>query len=238
MADTTPQAPAKDLPVIKFLVFIIDWSKVKVVSTVFEAEKVRFHYVTKAKGTASSDILDLLGIGTSEKAVLTCLEQDVLVPVLLREVRKKLGRHSAGAGIAFTIPLSGINNPVMRVFTQRILNNETIDKEAAMGTDKHDLIISIINQGYSDEFMAVAKEAGATGGTVISARGLAHEGPVKFFGVSLQEEKEIILIVTHRDKKTPIMQAISQHYGLSSKAEGVVFSLPVDHVMGLNLDPL
>jgi hypothetical protein len=191
--------------------------------------------------------LDLLGIGASDKAVVLCLEQAVMVPVLLREVRKKLGFHSPGAGIAFTVPLSGINNPILRVFKESIHKNEKIAVEFAnsrpenqgdaMSTEiTHDLILSIINQGYSDEFMTTAKEAGATGGTVISARGLAHEGAVKFFGVSVQDEKEIIIILTNREKKVPIMQAVSKIHGLNSKAEGLVFSLPVDAVMGLSFE--
>jgi nitrogen regulatory protein PII len=101
---------------------------------------------------------------------------------------------------------------------------------------KHDLIVSIINQGYSDEFMAAAREAGATGGTVINARGLAHQGPVKFFGVSVQEERELIITLTSREKKAPIMQAVSQAYGITTEAGGIIFSLPVDTIMGLNLE--
>ncbi|MDR0623523.1 MAG: hypothetical protein LBG10_03750 [Treponema sp.] len=234
-----PGKPAS-LPVIKLLFFIIDWSKTKVISSVFEEEKVRFHFISKGKGTASSEILDLLGIGASDKAVILCLEQDMMVPVLLREVRKKLGFHSPGAGIAFTVPLSGINNPILQVFKESISKNDKIaadQEEGAMPSEiKNDLIISIINQGYCDEFMTTAREAGATGGTVLNARGMAHQGPVKFFGVSVQDEKEIIIILTRRDKKTAIMQAVSQAYGITSKAEGIVFSLPVDKVMGLNFE--
>ncbi|MDR2159773.1 MAG: hypothetical protein LBP23_06875 [Treponema sp.] len=242
----TPAAvPRHDMPVIKLLFFIVDWSRIRVVSSIFEDEKVRFHFISKGRGTASSDILDLLGIGASDKAVILCLEQDVMVPVLLREVRKKLGFRSPGAGIAFTVPLSGINNPILQVFKKSIHKNDKLsDKvfsEKEGGTTvgceiKHDLIVSIINQGYSDEFMTAAREAGATGGTVINARGLAHQGPVKFFGVSVQEEREIIIILTGRDKKASIMQAVSQAYGISTKAGGIVFSLPVDSVQGLNLD--
>jgi nitrogen regulatory protein PII len=228
------------MPVLKVLIFIIDWGKTKAISTVFEQENVRFHFITKGRGTASSEILDLLGIGSSEKAVVICLEQEVLVSVLLKEVRKKVGFHSPGAGIAFTIPLSGINHPILKVFKESILKNEKIslEKDAAkMSTDtKHDLIVSIINQGYSDEFMTTAREAGASGGTVINARGLAHQGPVKFFGVSVQDEREIVIILSSREKKAAIMQAVSQAHGITSKAGGIVFSLPVDHVMGLSFE--
>jgi nitrogen regulatory protein PII len=242
----------KSPPRLKLVFFIVDWSKTQIISDVFEEEKVRFHFISKATGTARTEILDILGIGTSEKALVLCLEQEVLVPVLLKEVRKKLGFHNPGAGIAFTVPLSGINTPLLRVFKESIHQNEKIAAEnnnfrfekqggAAMAAETkteitNDLIIAVINNGYSEEFMTAAREAGATGGTVINARGLSHEGPVKFFGVSVQDEKEIVIILTNREKKVPIMAAVSKTCGLGSRAEGLVFSLPVDSVLGLSFE--
>jgi hypothetical protein len=227
------------IPILKCVFFIIDWNKIDIISQVFEQDNVRFHFLYKGRGTASSDILDLLGIGSTEKAVVMCLEQDLMVPVLLKEVSKKLGLHSPGAGIAFTIPLSGINSLILQAFKESVEKHlETKsekDREKMSNEIKHDLIISVINHGYSDEFMAVAKKAGATGGTVISARGVAHRGPVKFFGISVQDEKEIIIIVAAREKKTAIMRAVSISHGVSTKAGGIVFSLPVDGIMGLDL---
>ncbi|MDR3116197.1 MAG: hypothetical protein LBU25_11860 [Treponema sp.] len=229
---------------LKLLFVVMDWNKLKVVSKVFDKEKIPFHFVSKGKGTASSEILDLLGIGSSEKAVFLCLEQAGMVPFLIKEVRKKLGVHSVGAGIAFTVPLSGINNLILKLFKEpdpstglETANNqaENTKEGVTVSTEiRNDVIITIINQGYSDEFMTVAREAGATGGTVINARGLDHQKTVKFFGVSVQDEKEIILILTSRERKLPIMQAVSKAYGITTEAEGLVFSLPVDKVMGLN----
>ncbi|MDR2376229.1 MAG: hypothetical protein LBD96_07315 [Treponema sp.] len=231
---------SRSQPRLKLVVFIIDWSKIHLLSQVFDQEHVRFHFITKGRGTANSEILDLLGIGANDKAVVICLEQEILAPVLLKEVRHKIGRRSPGAGIAFSIPLSGINTPVLRVFKESILKNEKINPvqegEPMKSEINNDLIVSIINQGYSDEFMTVAREAGAAGGTVINARGLAHAGPVKFFGVSVQDEKEIVLVLSSREKKVPIMQAVSQACGITTKAGGIVFSLPVDQVMGMSSD--
>jgi hypothetical protein len=226
-------------PLLKCVVFIIDWNKTQAITDTFEQENVRFHFIFKGWGTASSEILDLLGIGSTEKAVIICLEQDVMVPVLLKEASKKLGLHNPGAGIAFTLPLSGINQPVLQVFKNSIEKNTKISsaKEVEkMSTEtKFDLIVSAVNQGYSDEFMAVAREAGATGGTVINARGIVHQGPVKFFGISVQDEKEIIIILALKDKKAPIMQAVSQAFGITTRAGGIVFSVPVDSVTGIDL---
>ncbi|MDR1250979.1 MAG: hypothetical protein LBK62_02315 [Treponema sp.] len=228
-------------PALALIFFIVDWNRSTVISSVCEEEKVRIHFVAKGRGTASSDILDLLGIGASDKAVMLCLEQEVMAPVLLKEVRKKLGFHSPGAGIAFTVPLSGINSPILRVFKQSVHKNEKLAEETAKGETMageytHDLIISVVNQGYSNELMSAAKGAGATGGTVLNARSQAHQGSVKFFGVSVQDEREVIVILTNREKKAPIMRAICEACGLNSKAEGIVFSMPVDTVMGLSFE--
>jgi len=238
---TEEKPPAPEAPKLKMVFFIVDWHRANIVSNVCVEEKVRFHFTCMGMGTASSEVLDLLGIGSTEKAVIICLEQEVGVPVLLKEVRKKLKPYSPGVGIAFTIPLSAINDPVLLVFKQSILKNEKITAvsgEGAKMTDKytHDLIVSIVNHGYSDELMNTARAAGATGGTVISARGQTHEGAVKFFGVSVQDEKEVLLILTAREKKVKIMQAVCEKHGLNSEAQGIVFSIPVDDVVGLSLD--
>ena len=245
--DNNAVPPKKDIPRLKMVFFIVDWNKSHEITKVCEEENVRFHFIFKGKGTASSEILNLLGIGSGDKAVIVCLEQKIMIPVLLKEVQKKLGFYVPGAGIAFTIPLSGINTPMLRVFKESIVKNEkiAINKGENMAAEniktdaleiKNDLIIAVINHGYSDDFMTAAREAGASGGTAINARGLAHQGPIKFFGISVQNEKEIVLVLTSREKKIPIMEAVSLNFGITSKAEGIIFSLPVDSVMGLNLD--
>jgi len=102
--------------------------------------------------------------------------------------------------------------------------------------NNHDLIVSIINNGYCDTFMNTAREAGALGGTILNARGQGHEGAVKFFGISVEDEKEIIIILTNREKKAAIMRAICEAHGLNSDAQGIIFALPVDNVLGLRFE--
>ena len=249
----SPPAPAvkpkrTKPPQLKYIFFIVNWNRANIVANILEEEKVRFYFVGKGMGTATSEKLDLLGIGSEEKAIITCLEQEIGANVLMQEVRKKINLTSPGAGIAFSIPLSAINDPILLIFKQSILKNQKVSanrKTAAAYTEKkgvnmakkysHDLIIAIINHGYSDEFMNTAREAGAAGGTVLNARGQAHEGAVKFFGVSVQDEKEILLILTSVEKKVDIMRAVSEAHGLNTDAHGIIFSVPVDDVMGLSL---
>jgi hypothetical protein len=237
--EVTSVQAQKDTAVLRFVVFIIEWKAARFLSEIFDEQNVRFHFICKARGTASSEILDLLGIGASDKAVVLALEQDVMVPMLLKEV----AQGNPGPGIAFSLPLSGINKPILGVFKDSIhkhisdkkqkTEKDDIPQEGIMADKKHDLIVIVVNQGFSDELMAVARDAGATGGTIVNARGLVHKGPVKFFGISVQDEKEIITILATRDKKVAIMSAVSKGFGIASKAKGIVFSVPADNVTGL-----
>jgi hypothetical protein len=235
-----------DMPVLCLIFFIIEWKASRYITEIFEENHVRFHFICKGRGTANSEILDLLGIGASDKAVVLCLEQDVMAPLLIKEVSRGLGLVNPGAGIAFTIPLSGINKPILKVFKKSIHDHISARKkefrpehqdhteEKVSAEKKFDLIVIIINQGYSDELMTVARDAGATGGTIINARGMAHRGPVKFFGISVQDEQEVITILAIREKKLAIMHAVSKSFGITSKAKGIVFSLPAENVSGLS----
>lgn len=98
---------------------------------------------------------------------------------------------------------------------------------------KHELIIAILNEGYSDLVMDAARSAGAGGGTVLHAKGTGSSRAKKFFGVSLADEKDMVYIVAHSDEKAAIMSAISKSAGPGSKAGAICFSLPISSVVGL-----
>ncbi|MBP5308468.1 MAG: P-II family nitrogen regulator [Clostridia bacterium] len=99
---------------------------------------------------------------------------------------------------------------------------------------KHEAIFFILNKGHVDEAMAAARDAGATGGTVITARGAASpEEALKIFGIAVQHEKEILLILSPADKRSEIMSAISKAAGLNKPGCGIGFSLPAEDVTGI-----
>lgn len=101
----------------------------------------------------------------------------------------------------------------------------------------NELIVVIVNQGYEETVMSKAREAGARGGTIFNARGTADaQDLVKFMGVTLHPNKEIILILTTKKSRDTIMTAIKDGVGLQTDGAGIVFSLPVDSVMGVKLE--
>jgi nitrogen regulatory protein PII len=103
-----------------------------------------------------------------------------------------------------------------------------------METDKKfDLIITIVNRGFADDVMDAAKTAGANGGTVLHARGAGIHEAESFFGISIQPEKDLVLILAPHELKNKIMQSIKNEAGLNKAGKGLSFSLPVEDVCGV-----
>lgn len=98
----------------------------------------------------------------------------------------------------------------------------------------HDVIFCIVNAGYSDAVMEVAKKFGARGGTVLNARGTASKEAESFFGITIQPEKEVVMVVVPHECKDRIMQGLYSEVGLNTAGQGIAFSLPVDAVAGLS----
>ena len=102
-----------------------------------------------------------------------------------------------------------------------------------MKTNNHEVIFAIVNSGYAEEVMDVARENGARGGTILNARGAAGEEAAAFFGITLHAEKEILMIVVEKGIRDNILNAIYKQMGMGKKAQGIAFSLPVSDVAGL-----
>ena len=102
-----------------------------------------------------------------------------------------------------------------------------------MKPNTHELIICIVNNGFSDTVMEAAKEAGARGGTVLNARGTANKEAEAFFHIAIQPEKEVVMILVPLNVKDAVLHALYEKAGLNTMGQGIAFALPVDNVVGL-----
>ncbi len=102
-----------------------------------------------------------------------------------------------------------------------------------MTTNNHEVIFAIVNAGFAEEAMDVAREAGARGGTILNARGVAKAEAAAFFGITLHEEKEILMMVVEKPLRDQILNALYKQMGMAKKAQGIAFSMPVSDVAGL-----
>ena len=102
-----------------------------------------------------------------------------------------------------------------------------------MTTNNHEVIFVIINAGFADEAMEIARGQGARGGTILNARGVAREKEAAFFGITIHADKEILMLVVEKEDRDNILNAFYKEMGLDKKAQGIAFSLPVSDVAGL-----
>ncbi len=190
--------------------------------------------VTLGNGTASSEALDYFGLDGSEKSIFFHIVTDDKWKEVKRQLRMKLYIDSPGIGIAFLIPLSSIGGT-------KALNYLTAGQEFVKGEEstlkdtKHELLVTIANQGYTELIMDAARKVHAAGGTVIHAKGTGTHLAEKFMGMTLVPEKEMVFIVVRKTQKNAIMKAIMDEAGTGTKAGAIVFSLPVTDTVGMRM---
>jgi len=95
------------------------------------------------------------------------------------------------------------------------------------------VVFAIVNSGYAEDVMEVAREQGVRGGTILNARGVVNENAAAFFGITLHQEKEILMMVVEKPIRDQVLNAIYKEMGMAKKARGIAFSLPVSDVAGL-----
>ena len=167
--------------------------------------------VISARGTATNSILAALGLGdTSREVLLSVVEREKLDEILSAVKRVR------ASGIALVIDAF------------RGAKEEEMEMDG-----QYEMIQVICQDGYSEDIMAVARRAGAKGGTVVNARGTSTEQDVKFFGSPLVPEKEILMIVMEKSRAEAVRKAISQMEILNKKGMGIMFSVPVRDFVNL-----
>ena len=219
------------------LMIIIDANIRDQLTEFLNEKEIPIFYQMHGVGTVRSDIMNLLGLGDPQKSITLCYIPKSRIQMLLAELNQALGLHKRGSGIAISIPITGMQGWLYKLLSSVPDNSiiEESEKEVKKmnETITHSMILVTINQGYSDDVMTTARAAGATGGTILRGLRQVPDETAKHFGIPVQEEQEIILIVTPKENSTKVMSAIANEHGVASPAHGIAFSLPVDGIMGL-----
>lgn len=186
-----------------------------------------------SNGTATDSTLSVLGLERTEKAMFEGLIREEDVPKIKKGLVNNLNIGIPGNGIAIFMPVDGIGGNSAKDYL--IGEAPLVKREEENKMEERSkivLIITIADKGNTDLVMDAARSAGASGGTVVRAKGTGAQ-IAKFFGISITEEKEMIYIVAKREMRDDILHAIMDKAGYNTSAHGVAFSLPVDSVVGI-----
>ena len=233
----TPKAAEKQQKLpnrAKIFLSIVNHDDEKRLKEILDETSVALSFIFAGTGTARSAVLDYLGIGGAEKSVVLSLIPESDEETIMQELRSKMSLYLVGRGISFTVPLSAVSEIVANGLTSAAAE-KTIDGSKIMKDEQrqYDLIIAAVAANFVDDAMEAARSAGAAGGTIVRGRSVNNEKAEQFIGISLMHERELLFILTTRERKLAIMQALSEKVGLKTEAGGVIFSVPVDRTAGI-----
>ncbi|HHU23436.1 MAG TPA: hypothetical protein GXZ52_08555 [Clostridiales bacterium] len=216
------------------LITIADHRLENALINVYKNNNVPILLLTHGRGTAKSVIYEILGYDGLKKVVSVSVQTKIMTEYLLNQLNRHIDFSKPGTGIAFTVNISSISSVVSKICIQAEKNLKLGSDDVALTSkEPYHLIITIVNSGFFDQVMAAAKKAGANGGTVVHARGLGSKEAQKYLGITIQPEKDLVLILTPKDRKLPIMESIMHEVGLNTAGTGICFSLPVDSAIGV-----
>ena len=222
---------------IKLLVSIVDHGRGKHIKKFCEENNIYFSIRLYGVGTASSDLLALLGLDGADKDIILSLIPSSRTPMIIKSISKLMNMGSPGKGIAFSLPLGALNSLAAKEISDLLVSRENLEKKTDPRKEEtmvdFCLIVAVYNSGYTDDVVATARHAGATGGTVLHARGIAKEAGEKYFGLTIQDDKEVMIVLSPADLSRPILDALNTKCGPNTDSQALVMSIPVHEVVGL-----
>lgn len=208
------------------MLFIINDNEKKLIRFINKFH-LPFNTVMHGVGTASQGILDFFNLVPTEKNILLSIIPDVKEKEILNHLNEAMKIKEIGNGIGFTVPLSSSSKYILDAFSKE-------EGEKMKNKNDYHLIITIVNDGYADKVMDIAKKNGANGGTLLKGRSIGENRSLKFFNMAIEPEKDVLLIVCHQKDKNKIMTEILEKEGINKTAQGMCFSLPIDNTIGSN----
>lgn len=217
---------------MNYVLSICDPKSLGILMDICNSLSLKMTVVLHGRGTAVRSMLDILGIEDTEKRIVLTIADNEKTKELIREEKQKMFVGVPGHGIIVSVPIKSVGGGKTLAYLNNGQHNAKYTPELNYS---YELIIAISNEGCTDMVMNAARKAGARGGTVIHGKGTGSREDEKFFNVSIAQEKEVILIVSEKDRKSDIMREIVGSAGPSTPAGAIVFSLPISEVAGFGL---
>ena len=220
---------------IHVIVSIVERGRGTAIQKLYKKHAVFLHTQCPGRGTDTSEIMDILGLGSSEKDVVLSYAESGTARRLLALLDNELRGAAGTAGIVFTLSLSGMNNlaaAAIDYYAQQ--NKKGNGGEPPMeNQSKNSLILVTCVRGSADQIMVTAREQGARGGTVIKARWSGMEELERGYDLELTAERDIVAIVVPNDKRKDIMEAVNAAHGLRTPEQAMICSAPIEQLVRL-----
>jgi nitrogen regulatory protein PII len=224
---------------VKLLVGIINKEDEATFCDIVNEHAVALNFSGIGHGTARSNYMNYFGFNEIEKRIAAALIPSTAEHTILSAVGHGLKLYLVGRGIAFTVPLSGISSIINNAIISGSEKSERFPEHRAPITKKkekvtmHELVIAVVNRNYTEKAIDAARSAGATGATVFHTKSINNSKAEQAIGTSIDTETDSVFFLTTFEYKNKIMEAIRDAAGLKTEGGAVIFSLPVDDLVGI-----
>ena len=235
----TIKKPAAENNRVKLLVGIINKEDEGRLTEIVNECATAVHFSGVGHGTARNSYMNYFGLGEIEKRITMSLIPSSAEHTILTAIGHGLKLYLVGRGIAFTLPLSGISNIINDAVLSGVDKPDKPQGRRAPISKKkekktmHELVIAVVNTKYTDAAIEAARAAGATGATVFHTKSINNERAEGAIGTSINRETDSVFFLTTLEYKTQIMEAVRDAAGLKTEGGAVIFSLPVDDLVGV-----
>ncbi len=208
------------------LISIVECEKGKKLIQTLRDKNVRLHYQCVGLGTAPTEMMDIFGLGTNDKDIVISLGSESAVKELMSDFGNNFNGHSKYGGLMIVLSTSAVSRLMLEILNHNV--DSFKGDEPMKNEHHHNLIMISVTQGYTDDVMACARRAGATGGTVIRGRLAESESIKELTGMDISEERDILLILAPANVSSQIMEDVNREFGLRSEAHGILCAVPVE----------
>ena len=94
-------------------------------------------------------------------------------------------------------------------------------------------VVAMVKPDLTDGVVDAAKQAGATGATIVPASGTGVREAKSFFGLTLDTRTDVVLFLLPNEVVAPVLDAVERAGRFSEPGTGIAFVIPVDRVAGL-----
>lgn len=179
------------------------------------------------RGIAKKSKLDFLELGLCRQEIVFMGGSTENIHDALVIVKDRLNLGKPGRGVALSIP---INHLVGGNHKEEMIQNKKESERKSM----YNIIYTIVEMGNAEEVMEAARKAGSTGATIMTGRGSGiHEKCDKLFGMEIEPQKEIVMIIAHVDKVSAITESIRHELDIDKPGHGIIFTVGVNEIHGL-----
>ncbi len=215
-----------------------------IISIVSQHKTSRLIKASKRKHAEGATILRGRGAGTEkcktfwgipfepEKDVILTVVSDEHAEEVLDIICKSLKLSKPGNGVAFILDITRFTGAVH--LHKKNQKPEDQPLKAMDRTAQFELIISIVNKGFSEEIINAGQEAGSAGGTIINGRGTGVHEHAKLFSINIEPEKEVVLTLVPESLTDQVLEAIVKTGKLDEPGNGISFVLNVEKAVGVN----